>query len=82
MFNFFKILLILNVESKKKRYFSQPSLLKRVPRVFLIIGVLYTVIQLVGFLCLFETKNESSSTAKEVDEPKATDVVAEKVGKI
>ena len=44
-----------------KRYFSQTDLLERVPKCFIIIGVIFASCHIIGFALLFEKKSDSET---------------------
>jgi hypothetical protein len=52
-----------------KRYFSQIDLLDNVPKCMLLLASIYFFIQLLGFLLLFENREEFSSELSINDEP-------------
>ena len=46
-----------------KRYFSQTDLLERIPDCFILLGSISIIIQLIGYVMLFERVHESSKEA-------------------
>jgi hypothetical protein len=52
-----------------KRYFSQIDLLENVPKCMLLLASIYFSIQLLGFLLLFENREEFPSELSINDEP-------------
>jgi hypothetical protein len=50
-----------------ERYFSQLDLLENVPRCFIVLGVLYVTLQVIGFLMIFENNSPSYNPARTDD---------------